>query len=175
MCHYVCVCVDEWHHAEWVIVKPLLGLVLIHIQLPSYYLRQQREDGDASMPTNHGHIHQSHVEVFLLSYKCVGTDNIKGGDAHELTSIIDTSSLEDFCSNGDGRVDGIGDDVDESLGVFGCFVWMCANKLVYADVRMNVCVCVYVHSYAPQGMAVLYRRWKPHAGLCGPSLTISPQ
>ena len=46
----------------------------------------------------------------------LGTNNVKGGDTEQTLGVENTGVLEDLGGNGDGGVDGVGDDKDESLG-----------------------------------------------------------
>lgn len=46
----------------------------------------------------------------------LGTDNIQGGDTEETLGIEGASGFEDLSGNRDGRVNGVGDNQDESLG-----------------------------------------------------------
>ena len=46
----------------------------------------------------------------------LGTDNIQGGDTKETLGIEDASGFQDLSGNRDGRVNGVGDNQDESLG-----------------------------------------------------------
>ena len=45
-----------------------------------------------------------------------GTDNVEGGDTEDAAGVVDTSFLEDLRDDGDGAVDGVGDDEDVGLG-----------------------------------------------------------
>jgi hypothetical protein len=51
-----------------------------------------------------------------LGNEGLGADDIEGGDTEQLLGVKDASVLEDLGGNGDGRVDGVGDDKDEGLG-----------------------------------------------------------
>lgn len=46
----------------------------------------------------------------------LGTNDVKGGDTEQTLGVENTGVLEDLGGNGDGGVDGVGDDQDESLG-----------------------------------------------------------
>lgn len=50
----------------------------------------------------------------------LSTDNIQGGDTEETLGVENTGSLEDLGGNGDGGVDGVGNDENESLGAELC-------------------------------------------------------
>jgi hypothetical protein len=43
------------------------------------------------------------------------TNDIKGGDSKEFLLVVGSGSLEDLGEDGDGRVDGVGDDEDEGF------------------------------------------------------------
>ena len=45
-----------------------------------------------------------------------GTDDVEGGDTEDAAGVVDTSFLEDLRDDGDGAVDGVGDDEDVGLG-----------------------------------------------------------
>ena len=51
-----------------------------------------------------------------LSDESLGTDNIKSGDTEELLGVELAGGLEDLGGNGDGAVDGVGDDENEGVG-----------------------------------------------------------
>lgn len=51
-----------------------------------------------------------------LGNEGLGTDDIEGGDTEEALRVEDTLGLENLGGDGDGGVDGVGDDEDESLG-----------------------------------------------------------
>lgn len=44
-----------------------------------------------------------------------GTDNVEGGDAEETAGVVRTGLLQGLGEDGDGRVDGVGDDEDEGV------------------------------------------------------------
>lgn len=46
----------------------------------------------------------------------LGTDDVEGGDTEELLGVKDALGLEDLGGDRDRRVDGVGNDKDESLG-----------------------------------------------------------
>ena len=45
-----------------------------------------------------------------------GTDDVEGGDAEDAAGVVDAGFLEDLGDDGDGRVDGVGDDEDVGFG-----------------------------------------------------------
>ena len=45
-----------------------------------------------------------------------GADDVEGGDAEDAAGVVDTSLLQDLGDDGDGGVDGVGDDEEVSLG-----------------------------------------------------------
>lgn len=51
-----------------------------------------------------------------LGDKGLGANDVEGGDTEQALGVEDTLGLEDLGRDGDGRVDGVGDDEDESLG-----------------------------------------------------------
>lgn len=50
----------------------------------------------------------------------LGTDDVEGGNTEELLRVEDTGLFQDLGSDWDGRVDGVGDDEDVSLGGVLC-------------------------------------------------------
>ena len=52
--------------------------------------------------------------------ECRGADDVEGGDAKELLGVEHVLGFEDLRDDGDGRVDGVGDDEDKCLGAGGC-------------------------------------------------------
>jgi hypothetical protein len=68
------------------------------------------------MATNDRDVDFGNIHLLVLSNKLIGTDNIQSGDTKELSAIIGSSLLEDFSSNRDCRVDGVGNDQHSSLG-----------------------------------------------------------
>jgi hypothetical protein len=52
--------------------------------------------------------------------ECRGADDVEGGDAKEFLGVEHVLGFEDLSDDGDGRVDGVGDDEDKSLGAGGC-------------------------------------------------------
>jgi hypothetical protein len=79
-------------------------------------LAQQRHDCDAGMTT-----HDSNVRVLWIGTdygreETRGTNDIEGGDAKETSGVKSTGFLEHGRDDGDGRIDGVGDDEDVGLG-----------------------------------------------------------
>jgi hypothetical protein len=66
--------------------------------------------------TNDNNVLRGGVGVLELRDEARGTDNIKSGNTEHALGVVDTGSLEDLGGNGDGRVDGVGDDEDVCLG-----------------------------------------------------------
>lgn len=80
-------------------------------------LAEERDDGLAGVTANDGN--DSLGWVLLASDALdegLGTDDVEGGDTEELLGVEDAGLLEDLSGNGDGAVDGVGDDEDEGLG-----------------------------------------------------------
>jgi hypothetical protein len=59
----------------------------------------------------------SGVGLLNLRNESRGSDDVKGGDTEDLLGVVDTLGLEDLSNNGDGGVDGVGD--NENLGLGG--------------------------------------------------------
>lgn len=80
-------------------------------------LAEQRNNGLARVASNNGD--DGLAGILLASdglHEGLGTNDIKGGDTKELLGVEDTGALEDLGSDWDGRVDGVGDDENVSLG-----------------------------------------------------------
>lgn len=69
------------------------------------------------MATDDGDLHGGGVLLAgELLGEGLGTDNVEGGHTEEALGVKDASGFEDLSGNGDGGVDGVGDDEDEGLG-----------------------------------------------------------
>jgi hypothetical protein len=79
-------------------------------------LGQEGDDGCAGVATNNGDVLAGGVGVLELGDEARGTDNVEGGDTEEALGVVDTRLLEDLGGDGDGGVDGVGDDQDVGLG-----------------------------------------------------------
>jgi len=80
-------------------------------------LAEERDNGFARMATNDGDAQLSRVLLAGdLRDECFGANDVQRGDTKELLRVKNTSFLENLSGNGDGRVDGVGDDEDECLG-----------------------------------------------------------
>jgi hypothetical protein len=79
-------------------------------------LREERDDGDTRVTTNDGDVLILGVGALELGNESGSTDNIEGGDTEEGLGVVDTGSLEDLLDDGDGGVDGVGDDQELGLG-----------------------------------------------------------
>ncbi len=55
-------------------------------------------------------------KLSILTNEGVGSDNIKSGHTKNSVGIVHTSLLEDLRGDGDGGVDGVGDDGNHGLG-----------------------------------------------------------
>lgn len=79
-------------------------------------LGEERDDGDTGVATNDGDVLVLGVGILELGDEAAGADNVEGGDTEELLGVVDTGLLEDLGADGDGRVDGVGDDEEVSVG-----------------------------------------------------------
>lgn len=79
-------------------------------------LGEERDNGDARVATNDGDVLVLGVRALDLGNEARGTDDIEGGDTEELLGVVDTLGLEDLLADGDGGVDGVGDDEELGLG-----------------------------------------------------------
>ena len=91
-------------------------------------LGEERDDGGTRVSTDDGDALILGVGVFDLADEAGSTDNVEGGDTEEELGVVDASSLEDLLADGDGGVDGVGDDEELSLGgVLGNSLGQVAN------------------------------------------------
>lgn len=79
-------------------------------------LGEERDNGSTGVTTNDDNVLRGGVGALELRDEARGTDNVKGGDTEHALGVVDTGSLEDLGGNGNGRVDGVGDDEDVCLG-----------------------------------------------------------
>lgn len=80
-------------------------------------LAEQGNDGLAGVTTDDGDGSLGGIgQTGELLGEGLGTNDIQSGDTEEALGVEDTGGLEDLGGNGDGRVDGVGDDQDEGLG-----------------------------------------------------------
>lgn len=79
-------------------------------------LREERDDGDTGVATNDGDVLVLGVGSLDLGDESGSTDNVEGGDTEEGLGVVDTLSLENLLDNGNGGVDGVGDDQELGLG-----------------------------------------------------------
>lgn len=79
-------------------------------------LGDQGDNGVTRVATNNGDGLGGRVSVLNLRNESGRTDNIKGGNTKDSLGVVNTLGLENLSNNGDGRVDGVGNDGDESLG-----------------------------------------------------------
>lgn len=79
-------------------------------------LAEQRDNGDTRVATDDGDVLVDGVGALDLGDEAAGADNVEGGNTEEGLGVVDTGSLEDLGADGDGRVDGVGDDEDLGLG-----------------------------------------------------------
>ena len=92
-----------------------VGVELLALEVVAR-LGEERDDGSTGVTTNDDNVLRGGVGALELRDEARGTDNVKGGDTEHALGVVDTSSLEDLGGNGDGRVDGVGDDEDVCLG-----------------------------------------------------------
>lgn len=69
---------------------------------------QERNDCDARMTSNHSDVGFGGVGALDFTDKATGTNNVQRGNTKQTTRIVHTPFLEDFSNNGDGGVDGVG-------------------------------------------------------------------
>lgn len=79
-------------------------------------LREERDDGDTRVTTDNGDLDVLRVLALDLTEESGSSDNVKGGDTKDPLLVKDALLLQDLGEDGDGGVDGVRDDTDESLG-----------------------------------------------------------
>ena len=67
------------------------------------------------MAANDRYINSGHIQALLLGIEGLGTDDVEGGDTEHLALVIHSQALEGLDSDGNGGVDGVGDDVQDGL------------------------------------------------------------
>jgi len=78
-------------------------------------LTEEGKDGDSGMASDDGDINVLGVLAHVGAKEGVGTTDIKGGDTADLLGVEDALGLEDLGGNGDGGVDGVGDDGEDGV------------------------------------------------------------
>lgn len=79
-------------------------------------LGEERDDGDTRVTTDNGDLDVLGVLALDLTEESGSSDNVEGGDTKDPLLVKDALLLVDLGEDGDGRVDGVSDDTDESLG-----------------------------------------------------------
>lgn len=79
-------------------------------------LGEEGNDGDTGVTANDGDGLISRVGLLDLGDEAGSADDIEGGDTEEALGVVDTLLLEDLSNDGDGAVDGVGDDEDVGVG-----------------------------------------------------------
>jgi len=79
-------------------------------------LAEERNNGLTRVTTNDGDGQLLGVSPASdLGNEGLGTDDVEGGDTKETLGVEDALGLEDLGRDGDGRVDGVGDDENEGV------------------------------------------------------------
>ena len=80
-------------------------------------LAEERDNGLARVAANDGDGQLLGVGLAGdLGDEGLGADDVQRGDTEEALGVEDALSLEDLGRDGDGRVDGVGNDEDEGIG-----------------------------------------------------------
>lgn len=79
-------------------------------------LGEERDDSDTGVATNDGNVLVLGVSALDLGDEAGSANDVEGGDTEELLGVVDALGLEDLLADGDGGVDGVGDDEDLGLG-----------------------------------------------------------
>lgn len=78
-------------------------------------LGEEGDDGRAAVATDDGDGSLRGLDSGDTGEEAGGTDDIEGGDAEEVAGLEDASLFESSGNDGDGGVDGVGDDEDVSI------------------------------------------------------------
>lgn len=80
-------------------------------------LAEQGNDGGSRVAANDGDVELGGDALAGdAGNEGLGADDVEGGDTEEPLGVKHASTLEHLGGNGDGGVDGVGDDEDECLG-----------------------------------------------------------
>ena len=79
-------------------------------------LGKEGDDGGTRVTTDNGDDGVLRARAGDFGKETSGTDDIEGGDTENAAGVVDTSFLENLRDDGDGAVDGVGDDEDVGLG-----------------------------------------------------------
>ena len=90
-----------------------LGKLIVSEGDPGGDLREEREDSLSGVTSDDWNVDVLDTEALGFGYKGVGTDDVEGGDTHNLAFVVDASCFEDFRTDWDSGIDGVGDDVDD--------------------------------------------------------------
>ena len=93
--------------------KLLVGLALNGLAVCG--LTEEGNDRGTGMTTDDGNLAVVGVRASDLTEEASSTDNIKGGDTENAAGVVDTGLLQRLRDNGDGGVDGVGDDEEVRL------------------------------------------------------------
>lgn len=79
-------------------------------------LGEKGNDGNTRVTSDDGDVGVLGLRSLDLGQKGGRPDNVEGGDTKQPLGVKDTLLLQDLGEDGDGRVDGVGDDQDTSVG-----------------------------------------------------------
>mmetsp|Transcript_40519 Transcript_40519/g.81274 ORF Transcript_40519/g.81274 Transcript_40519/m.81274 type:complete len:285 (+) Transcript_40519:95-949(+) len=79
------------------------------------HLREQRQDRDAGVAADDGHVHLGDVEALVLSDKGVSAAHVERRHTAQFLGVIDTPLLKDLSGDWHRRVHGVRDDADDGL------------------------------------------------------------
>ena len=109
-------CLDDLITTELDTVDESIELVFRDVDC-GLGLTEQRNNSGARVTSDNRDVQLGRILLSGdLSNEGLSTDDVEGSDTKELLGIEDTGVLEDFGSDGDGRVDGVGDDKNVGLG-----------------------------------------------------------
>ena len=78
-------------------------------------LGEEGDDGGAGVTADDGDTEFLGVDASDAGKEAGGTDDVEGSDTEDAAGVVNTSLLQDLGDDGDGGVDGVGDDKEVSL------------------------------------------------------------
>ncbi len=83
-------------------------------------LAEKGDDGDTGVAADHGDDAFLGVSSRDTAEETRSTDDVEGCHTEEATRVEDAGFLEGRCDNGNGGVNGVGDDEDVGFGRYAC-------------------------------------------------------
>ena len=100
-------------------VRQRIQLILRHLDL-RLGQTPQRHNRLPRMSSNNRNYRLTRVLLAReLRHECLSPHHVKSGDAEQLLGVEDAGGFEDLGRDGNGAVDGVGDDEDVGVGAVG--------------------------------------------------------